>query len=97
MPLHYLGIMFGAGNNGFLSLEDKILITNNILFVIVAMIACTPLVSKLWERVQKRTESWKYGEWIPALGHPVVNLSLLVLSTAFLVGKSYNPFLYFRF
>ncbi len=95
--MHYLGIMFGAGNNGFLSLEDKILITNNILFVIVAMIACTPLVSKLWERVQKRTESWKYGEWIPALGHPVVNLSLLVLSTAFLVGKSYNPFLYFRF
>ncbi len=95
--VRYLGIMFGAGGNGFLSLEDKILITNNILFLAVAILACTPLFSKLWERVRKRAESWKHGEWIPALGHPMVNLIMLVLSTAFLVGKSYNPFLYFRF
>lgn len=28
---------------------------------------------------------------------PVVNIFILVLSLAFLVGQSYNPFLYFRF
>ncbi len=95
--VRYLGIMFGAGENGFLGIEDKILITNNILFLAVAILACTPLISKLWERILRRAEVWKHGEWISAMGHPVVNLVLLVLSTAFLVGKSYNPFLYFRF
>lgn len=93
----YLSILFGAGKNGFLSLEDRLLLSNNVLFLVVAILACTPLMSKLWGWIRKRAESWKYGDWVPALGHPAVNLLLLFLSTAFLVGKSYNPFLYFRF
>ena len=93
----YLGIMFGAGRNGFLSFEDKILLSNNLLFFVVAIVCCTPLISKVWERIQKRIEGWKYSGWIPALGYPMANIVLLFLSTAFLVGKSYNPFLYFRF
>ena len=95
--VRYLGILFGAGGNGFFSLEDGIFITNNLLFLGVAIMACTPLVSKLWERVRKLAESLKYGEWITTLGQPAVNFILLFLSTAFLVGKTYNPFLYFRF
>jgi len=95
--VHYLGIMFGAGKNGFFSLEDKIFLSSNLLFMVVAIIACTPLGSNFWEKVRKFTESRSYGQWIPALGRPAFNFALLFLSTAFLVGKSYNPFLYFRF
>lgn len=95
--VRYLGILFGAGGNGFFSLEDRIFITNNLLFLGVAIIACTPLLSTIWERVRKLAESRKHGKWITTLGQPAVNFILLFLSTAFLVGKTYNPFLYFRF
>lgn len=93
----YSGILFGIGNAGFISVEDRIVLSNNILFIIVSITACTPLLTNLWGKVQKRIENWKHRDWVPALGHPVVNVILLLLSTAFLVGKSYNPFLYFRF
>jgi len=94
---NYLGIMFGIGGNGFFSVEDGILMSGNLLFLIIAAVGCTPMISNLRMRLMERIKEWKYSDWVPALWHPAINILLLILCTAFLIGKSYNPFLYFRF
>lgn len=55
--------------------------------LIVAVIACTPLPRRLWQRLIAR---------VP-LAVPVVCTISLIACCAFLVDASYNPFLYFRF
>ena len=47
-----------------------------------------PLAAGLWRRLPERV-------WKAAL--PVLLLCVLLLSTAYLVDATYNPFLYFRF
>ncbi len=54
----------------------------------VALIGATPLPKKIWERVTKRTGF---------IVCPIGAVLLLVVSTAFIVNGSFNPFLYFRF
>ncbi len=57
------------------------------LFIILA-VAATPLPTKLYRRcAEKKTPVWV----------PLLCLIFLILSTAYVVDASYNPFLYFRF
>ena len=56
--------------------------------IIIAAVASTPLVTKLWKKLPVKAVK-------AAL--PVVLLAGLVFSTAYLVDATYNPFLYFRF
>ena len=56
--------------------------------LIIAAVASTPLVTKLWKNLPVTAVK-------AAL--PVVLLAGLVFSTAYLVDATYNPFLYFRF
>ncbi len=93
----YLGIMFGFGGNGFFGVEDRILLTSNLLFLVIAILGCTPLAANLWQKLRDKIDGWKYKDWVPGIWHPVRNVLLLLLCTAFLAGKSNNPFLYFRF
>lgn len=60
-----------------------------ILFLCV--IGCTPLPKKLAQQLRKR---WKSGYDV---GVGLACIALLMLSTAYLVDATYNPFLYFRF
>ena len=48
----------------------------------------TPLLARLWPRIPKRGQ---------AVVLPVLVVAGLLLSTAYLVDATYNPFLYFRF
>lgn len=57
--------------------------TPNLLLLLVSITACTPLFKLLFN---------KYD-----LLNCVFLISGLILSTAFLVDSSFNPFLYFRF
>ena len=62
------------------------------LLLVLAVIGCTSLPKRLWE---KREQSLS-----PALSdglRTVWVVVVLLVSMAFLVGDSYNPFLYFRF
>jgi alginate O-acetyltransferase complex protein AlgI len=60
---------------------------SNIFLLIVLMIASTPLPSRIWARLRAR---------LPA-AEPVGNMAVMALCFVSLVGRSYNPFLYFRF
>ena len=72
-----------------------VVVMNNILWLILAMIFCMP-VTRLCSRLVPRG-SPKWGGALLEWGQIAVNLGMLLVSTAFLVGQSYNPFLYFRF
>lgn len=55
----------------------------------LGVLFCTPLPMKLFHRWSSR----KVMNWI----EPLLILSLLLISTAYIVDSSFNPFLYFRF
>ncbi|MBS4194335.1 MBOAT family O-acyltransferase [Lederbergia citri] len=81
----YLTIMFGVSGNPLLNQQTIYeLYTNGILFV-VTIIAAMPVIKVIENRK------------IVTLFSPFIYFAILLLSTAFLVNESYNPFLYFRF
>ena len=56
--------------------------------ILIACLAATPLAKKSWNKLSKQGK---------AILLPLLLLGGLVLSTAYLVDATYNPFLYFRF
>lgn len=94
---HMLKGMFGLNHNGFVNLEVVMTFKNNIFFIIVAVIACTPLAKELYKWMCRKCKTvviFKYLRRIIEIAGPVL---LLLVATMALVGNSYNPFLYFQF
>ncbi len=56
--------------------------------LIVAIIGSTPLIKNALARTNEK---------VKAVLSPIVCASVLIVSTAYIIGGSYNPFLYFRF
>ncbi len=83
----YLWQMFGQAGLPVWNLQFEIVLTNNLYFIILAVIACTPLFAMIWRRLRLAET--------PLL--LVLNSGLFFASVAMLVGRTYNPFLYFRF
>lgn len=88
--LPYLGSMFGA--NGALGGMDLYWLTTKAALLIVCAIASTELPKKLMASC-----TGSLGEKPAFAVKAVPALLLLGLSMVFLIGDSYNPFLYFRF
>ncbi len=63
----------------------------NCLWLAAAVAFCMPLLP--WLQGYLRQLPGRLQAW----GQLAVNLAMLLVSTALLVGQSYNPFLYFRF
>ena len=93
----FLGVMLGIKGSGLYSVQDAMILQNNGLFLIIAALGCTPVLPALKNLVSEKLKESRYKELVFDVLHPVVNLVLIFLCTAFLVGKTYNPFLYFRF
>lgn len=83
-------MFFGAGLP-FASYETLYYLKSYLILLIIAFIACTPLFKKIGEWLQKRFPTFD------AILSPVCLMALFVVSVAFLIDGSYNPFLYFRF
>ena len=88
-----LGGMFGANGNPFTSFEFNTIFLNHIFFLLAAAIATTPLLKRLGERCSNNLRTTYVYNAVQLFVPPL----LLLLSTAALVGNSYNPFLYFQF
>ncbi len=90
--ISYVGGMFGIGVP-FASLEWTYYLKSYGIILLISAISSTPLpkitLSKLCENA-KFSRIWSIAE-IPLL------IGLLLISTAYLVDGSFNPFLYFRF
>ena len=87
---NYFAALFGA--HGGADSETLYLLTTNLILLVIAGFASTRLPARLAERLVQRMH--------PA-GQTAVKCvfyaGVLLMCIAFLVGDSYNPFLYFRF
>jgi len=68
---------------------------NNLFFFAAAILACLPWAPRLRDLLL--TKGRTYNPALLAILQIIVCILLLAVSTAMLVGESYNPFLYFRF
>ncbi len=88
----FLAAMFGAGGSFADNTSMYLLLTNALLFVILA-IAATPAPKKIAEKLLTKLGENPAGTVIKN----VTFVAIFIICTAFLVANSYNPFLYFRF
>jgi len=86
--LAYLSIMTGMAGAPLTTPDLAIQFNNHGVLFIMAMLLATPVVPHVKEK-------WIHVPF--AALQPLVNAALLFISTALLVGATYNPFLYFRF
>ena len=94
----FLGVMFGVKAASFTGPEVAIHFWNNALFLLIAAVGCTPLFKNLARRAGAAPPARAHGFFAAKrVLLPLASLAVLLLSIIFLVGQSYNPFLYFRF
>lgn len=82
---------FSAGPAGNTEVWNTI--TTHLFWLILAIILCMPVYDKVKAYVDKKTSRINFYDTL-TIGF---NVLLLFLCVAQLVGKSYNPFIYFRF
>ena len=87
-----LGSMFCVNGNEFFDFGTQIIFQSNSIILAVSMFACLPVMSRLQQKLLA-----KESKLIYVLLYSLLPVVLLLLSTAALVGDSYNPFLYFQF
>ena len=84
--MRYLSAMFGGAK--LASPQAVYYLKSYLPAAAVMIIAATPIGKKLFEKLPSR---------VKCAAAPVMIVLVLVLSTAYLVDSTYNPFLYFRF
>lgn len=89
--------MFGQTGNALADFETTTLLMNNMVFLVVAILACTPLVKTLSVKLSEGAGRSPAVGIVYTVVQVVCPVLLLLLATAMLVGDSYNPFLYFQF
>ena len=90
-------IMFGFSGHMGTAPTDTTILMNHLLFIILAVIACIPVRNIAVNGFQALSRRTSAGDTVRVVVTIIFDLGLLFLSTASLVGASYNPFLYFRF
>ena len=89
MLKNYLQNMFFLNGLPLYNQQTAYAFSNYGVILIILAVASTPLLYRIYNRLKEKT-------WMPVVVGILV-MSCLILSTAYLVDASYNPFLYFRF
>ncbi len=84
----HLLAMFGVGASGWLDAGTLAVVRKYTVFPLLCLLLSFPLVPKLAAVLPQKLLDWL---------QPALTLVLFVVSVLFLVGQSYNPFIYFRF
>ena len=87
---NYFKAMFGATGKFYDVKATYFLVTYGVVLVL-CIIGSTQLVKKGAEYVTK------FSTKLSLSVRPLIQLAIMLLSTAYLVNETYNPFLYFRF
>ena len=93
--LAYLQAMFGLNGVGLVNSKALFLGNEYLVLLVIALIACLPLGNHLVHAL--RSSKTGPAMALYRLGEKVIPAALLILSIAYIVDASYNPFLYFRF
>ena len=90
--------MFGLNGNPLTSFQVGLFFENRVFILLASVLVCAPWLGTLGGRIAARCEgkatlsrAWSIFTLC------VVPAAILLLSTAMLVGGSYNPFIYFHF
>lgn len=87
----FVKAMAGMADAGFVTKGTMYLIVNNIVLLVLSVIGCTYLPSKIGKYLYSKNEI------ATSLLQTIFVAAIFVLSVAYLVNGTYNPFLYFRF
>lgn len=81
--------MFGFAGIPFCTEDTLYNLRSYLVLLAVAFTAATPIYRKIGHKLEKTT--------VAVVLEPICVAAILILSTAYLVDGSFNPFLYFRF
>jgi Predicted membrane protein involved in D-alanine export len=87
VALHYIGVLFGAGAFPLANMQTLYLLRTNFILLALSAVISTPEPLAQFKLLCKNMK-------IPGI---IIIFVILILSTAYLIYSSYNPFLYFRF
>ncbi len=90
----YLKAMVGGFHAGWIGRESMYLLRNYGVLLVILLFGCTMIPKKMGQRI-----TGKFGEtsWIGLFLRIVWYGGIFLISLAYLVDATYNPFLYFRF
>ena len=91
--LAHIGAMFGIGAGGWMDAQSSQIIRTYSLFPALAFAASMPVAPAL----RRLAERMKLPTLPVDIARSLVLTGVLALSVLFLVGQSYNPFIYFQF
>ena len=91
----FLLSLFGQSGAGFYNREAIFLGLENLVLLVISVIAVTPLCSTIAGRLNKSVSG--YGIAVYRVLEKLIPAILLIASIAYIVDATYNPFLYFRF
>lgn len=89
MAKNDLGIMFGLGGLPLISDDTVYNLSSYAVLLIIAFIGATPICRNIFKKIERNA--------IVQIFEVIGVAFVLILSTAYLVDGSFNPFLYFRF
>lgn len=87
---NYLKAMFGS-NGVVIDTTARYLIGTSLLIFVICIIASTEIIKKIYTKINSLDGN------VIQYAMPVFQLIVMLISTAFLVNATYNPFIYFRF
>lgn len=87
----YMGTMLGIGGAGLADLTGWYYLKSGLVLGIIAAVGSTPVVYRRFSKWEHSRNPYKQIACV------VVYAGIFLISTAYLVNATYNPFLYFRF
>lgn len=90
--------LFGLNGNALSSFTAETLLKNNVILLGVSIFASLPVMKILRRKIEDALAGTGLmnAAW-NVVFYSIIPVILLLLSTASLVGDSYNPFIYFQF
>ncbi len=89
MAKNDLAVMFGMTNAPLISDDTLYNLSSYAILLVIAFIGATPIAKNLFKKAENNK--------LVQVAELITVAAVLILSTAYLVDGSFNPFLYFRF
>lgn len=90
----YLKAMFGGFSAGLFNGESLYLLRNYGILLVILLLGCTRIPKSWGKKLENRFGA---NGGVMTAARMIFYLFILILSVAYLVDATYNPFLYFRF
>ena len=87
------GELFGVGTTALYDTSSLFYVSSYLFTLVIAFVCAMPIGKKLWAKLCEKEKSRAV---FTCLGYAAC-FAMLIVSTAYLIDGSYNPFLYFRF